>query len=443
MKNSTSHYRIVLPVLVSVVFSLFTTAVQAPATNANNIVDRIKNVNFIKNYSFEEQSHTEPNGWNKGTWGNNTATFAYPVAGFDSSKAARVEIRNYKNGDAKWYFNDVPVVPKTRYTFSDYYKSNTYTEVVARYTDKNRNETFEYIGTIAPSQNWKKFETTLITPSGIQSLTIFHLLERAGWLEVDNYKLNLGAENENPEDPSPKNPMISFVFDDGWDSGYQNAAPLLDKNGFKGTFYIVTETYKEEFDAFMTGNQILNLQSRKHEVGAHTRTHADLTLMSAAEARDEISGSRQDLLTLGIRNVRSFAYPYGSYNDSVKTLVRDAGFDNARSIIEGLNFMEGLDPLLLKWRGPQRTTSVAQIKMWVDEAIETGGWLILSFHEINNSGNQYSTLPGDFKQIVEYVNSKDIQVVTVSQGFDIINDSNQTIPSPKTPTSSPPPPLPR
>ena len=33
--------------------------------------------------------------------------------------------------------------------------------------------------------------------------------------------------------------VVILTFDDGWQSQYKNAKPILDKYGFKGTFFIV------------------------------------------------------------------------------------------------------------------------------------------------------------------------------------------------------------
>src|SRR6185369_11909577 len=100
--------------------------------------------NLISNPSLETQTTNGlPADWAKGRWGTNTTTFTYPIAGYQSAKAAQVNISQYTTGDAKWYFKDVPVVPGTAYEFSDYYSSNVTTYITLRFTLNDG--TFKYL----------------------------------------------------------------------------------------------------------------------------------------------------------------------------------------------------------------------------------------------------------------------------------------------------------
>lgn len=372
--------------------------------------------NLIANPSLENGS-TVPTYWQKGSWGTNTAVFKYPVAGYRSSRSAWVNITSYTSGDAKWFFNDVAVAEGSTYTFSDYYKSNIPSYVTIRY--QLVEGSYQYVGlaSLPSSANiWKKFAIDFAVPANVQKLTIFHLIQQVGTLRVDQFSLAKKSGGTPPPPPGGlEKGMVTLAFDDGWMSAYQNAMPIIEAAGYKSTHYINSQPWKEDFDGYMQESQILDLQNRGHEVGAHTRTHADLTQLSEAEIRREVKGNRDDLLALGIKKVDTFAYPYGSYNEKVKQIVKETGFKTARSIHEGLN-MKGVDPYLLNWQGPESHTTVAQMKQWIDQAINQKGWLILSFHEILNNGGQYSNTPQSLKEVVDYLKQKNVRVVTVSEG---------------------------
>jgi len=62
------------------------------------------------------------------------------------------------------------------------------------------------------------------------------------------------------------------------------------------------------------------------EIGGHTRTHADLSTLSRAQAATEIGDGRRDLIEMTGRDVRSFAYPYGRFGPDTIADIRDAGF---------------------------------------------------------------------------------------------------------------------
>ena len=378
---------------------------------------------MFSNSSLEEGASGNPTAWNKGQWGINTANFVYPVNGINSNgKAAEVRITSYSNGDAKWFPNDVSIISGGSYSFSNNYRSNIESYLTLRYqlTDGS----YQYNGiAVLPSSSgeWKTFSGQFTAPSNAAKVTVFHLIQSVGFLAIDNVALTQGSVQPAPT-PPPSNSgeaMVSLVFDDGWSSIYENALPIVEAAGYKSTHYIITETLDGDFDGYMSIADVLDLQSRGHEIGAHTRTHSDLTQLSQQGVRNEVTGSRQDLLNIGVNHVDTFAYPYGSYNEMVKNIVKESGFSSARSIIEGFN-TKGDDPYLLKWQGPERTTSVAQMKTWIDQAIAGKSWLVLSFHEINNSGNQYSNRPQDLQEVVNYLKQKNMKVVTVSEGVQLI-----------------------
>ena len=66
--------------------------------------------NLIANPSLESQAGlNQPYSWSSSFWGTNNALFTYPVAGYSSPRAATVQITDYTDGEARWYFDDVPV----------------------------------------------------------------------------------------------------------------------------------------------------------------------------------------------------------------------------------------------------------------------------------------------------------------------------------------------
>jgi peptidoglycan/xylan/chitin deacetylase (PgdA/CDA1 family) len=77
----------------------------------------------------------------------------------------------------------------------------------------------------------------------------------------------------------------------------------------------------------VTANELQRLaDSPLIEIGGHTRTHADLSGLSRAQAATEIGDGRRDLMKMTGRDVRSFAYPYGRFGPDTISDIRDAGF---------------------------------------------------------------------------------------------------------------------
>lgn len=143
----------------------------------------------------------------------------------------------------------------------------------------------------------------------------------------------------------PAKPVL-LTFDDAYADITEYALPVLREYGFGAAVYVVTsqlggtnswdEARGSRTHRLLNVDQILYWSALGFEFGAHTQTHPDLTTLAQNEAEREIAGSKQDLeRALGTR-VFSFVYPYGIYNETIRTLVR-ANFLLALTIKEGLN----------------------------------------------------------------------------------------------------------
>jgi peptidoglycan/xylan/chitin deacetylase (PgdA/CDA1 family) len=117
-----------------------------------------------------------------------------------------------------------------------------------------------------------------------------------------------------------------------WDDGHpfdSRVAELLAKYGFQGTFYVPCRN--SEGRRVMSADELRALGSA-FEIGGHTLDHVRLHGLSADEARRQIRDGKQQLEdTLG-GPVRGFCYPGGVHDASSRVLVRDAGFEYARTV---------------------------------------------------------------------------------------------------------------
>lgn len=171
--------------------------------------------NIIGNSDLNTET-LAPAGWNHGQYGDNVPRFSYPLTGVGSSRAVRVDMAEYATGDAKWYFDDVPVKPSTQYVFSDTSFSDVPTSVDIRYRVKRtvwnalgqmERHRYRYVklGDVPAESSPTMREFTFTTPSNVTSLTIFHLIDRNGYLVTDNYslrELGTGTTTADTVDPT-------------------------------------------------------------------------------------------------------------------------------------------------------------------------------------------------------------------------------------------------
>jgi peptidoglycan/xylan/chitin deacetylase (PgdA/CDA1 family) len=132
-------------------------------------------------------------------------------------------------------------------------------------------------------------------------------------------------------------------FDDGWQSQYDVGWPILKKYGYPLTLFIYTEGVRGGHfggGEAMTWEELAEMRDAGVDIEAHSETHQDLRKpydkvtkkrLSPPEyeqwLHNEIFGSKELLeQRLGIK-VNCFAVPYGFYNQHIKDVCREAGYE--------------------------------------------------------------------------------------------------------------------
>ena len=176
-----------------------------------------------------------------------------------------------------------------------------------------------------------------------------YVLDRA---RFEAHVAYLGAK---PADSVP----VVISFDDGDVSGYRTAAPLLERHGLRGQFFIVSRWIGQP--GFMSADHLRDLVRRGHGVHSHSRTHPRLPSLSAAEIDDELLGSRADLEGILGRPVTEFSIPGGAYDPRVIESARRAGYQAVFNSVEGYNDDRSAD-LLRRRFTPRAYSDVAMLR---------------------------------------------------------------------------------
>lgn len=133
----------------------------------------------------------------------------------------------------------------------------------------------------------------------------------------------------------PEKPFI-ITFDDGYDDNYKNAYPILKKYGFKGTIFVITSFLDRGQQGYITWGQAAEMEaSGVMNIESHTVTHGSMTELSDAEIRHELVDSKKDIEQRLGKKVEFVAYPTGTYNLHIASLVREAGYLGAFTIKYG------------------------------------------------------------------------------------------------------------
>lgn len=122
--------------------------------------------------------------------------------------------------------------------------------------------------------------------------------------------------------------VVAISFDDGFLDNYQYAFPLLKKYHVKATIYLATQI--EGIEKLSEPQIQEMLSSDLVEFGAHTQHHVNLLKLSDEQAFEEMQASKRDVEAL-VGSCRSFAYPFGRFNEKHQAMAQEIGFINAVS----------------------------------------------------------------------------------------------------------------
>jgi peptidoglycan/xylan/chitin deacetylase (PgdA/CDA1 family) len=140
--------------------------------------------------------------------------------------------------------------------------------------------------------------------------------------------------------PDPANRRQVFLtFDDGYREIYTLVFSGLEKRGvpfhvFLPTGYVGRDNTwdlslgRRPF-RHLSWSEIEKMASRGVTFGSHGVSHRDLTRLSRQDARRDLSDSKAAIENRVGRAVKTVSYPFGRYNDDVKSLAKAAGYESA------------------------------------------------------------------------------------------------------------------
>jgi peptidoglycan/xylan/chitin deacetylase (PgdA/CDA1 family) len=128
----------------------------------------------------------------------------------------------------------------------------------------------------------------------------------------------------------PLKPIV-FSFDDGYASQVKIALPVLRRAGWVGVLNLALDWV----DDIGGDAAVRRLIHAGWEVDSHSRTHADLTQVSAQQLADETAGARAEITRRFGVPANFFCYPSGRYDARVVAAVRKAGYLAATTVKRG------------------------------------------------------------------------------------------------------------
>lgn len=200
-----------------------------------------------------------------------------------------------------------------------------------------------------------------LTTQGLKAFEaqIFNLVSK-GYKSITFKDLNNGK-------PIPQKSVI-ISFDDGYESVYQNAFPILQKYNLTASIFIVANYLGKynDWESFaiqrkyrhLSKSQILELKKYGYEIASHSLNHYYLPFCSDKTIRREVEVSMKKLEDITGDSVVSFCFPYGKYNQNSLKIVEEAGYKYATGNIQLLGRNKSDYPFNLPRRSIYATDSL-------------------------------------------------------------------------------------
>lgn len=139
--------------------------------------------------------------------------------------------------------------------------------------------------------------------------------------------------------PLPAGKPIVVSFDNGYQSQYTNALPVLRRLGWVGDENIQL-TGLPPSQGGLSQAQIKGLVAAGWELDTQGISHADLIALNATQLAEQVASSRKTIQQRYGVQVNWFCYPSGHYNATVIAAVKSAGYTGSTTVVPG-------------WAGPE------------------------------------------------------------------------------------------
>ena len=196
----------------------------------------------------------------------------------------------------------------------------------------------------------------------------------------------------------------SFTFDDFPKSALATGGAILEKHGFRGTYYTALKLAGTEnrLGAMFDVADLRSAHRSGHEIACHTHSHLDCRYAPTASIETDVGeNSRAIARLIDDLAPTNFAYPYGAVSIAAKCALAGR-FASCRGTGEGINHgavdLADLRVVTLY----DRLFDAEALCRRIDEARATNGWAIFYTHDVADRSSEYGCKPEQLDAVVGY-----------------------------------------
>jgi len=209
-----------------------------------------------------------------------------------------------------------------------------------------------------------------------------------------------------------KRGLITLVFDDGYQTVYDEVLPLLAFYNIHAVFAVPLQPKDSE----IVGEKIAPVQdwiiaAKKygHEIAAHGITHTSLTSLSHDELTGELNTPAHQL------EATTIVYPGGAHNDHVVASAKQF-YTAGRTVLHGLETIPPKNTMRLQTINfTKRNFSVLRANIHALRAWGQNKWLIETYHMVskNVSPLTHSVLIDELDAHLDFITSLPVRIATI------------------------------
>jgi peptidoglycan/xylan/chitin deacetylase (PgdA/CDA1 family) len=240
---------------------------------------------------------------------------------------------------------------------------------------------------------------------------------------------------------------VIIAFDDAWKSQFTSAKPILDRFGFKASYFIVCN-YVGKNPERMTWNDVQTLERQGHDIESHSMNHIPLNDLSQQQLNYEIGQSKQCIINHSVspninnnNDISIFAYPYDIGHNNITVINTVAKYyqlgrtgdkplaflncnlslEDKKSRINETDYSNGecnrsshiptcglINSTSKNDNNNNNSSNLTNAAVYYDTLLKTDRYSVRSWthHVHNNTNNSYNSMQM-FEQFIQEVNSQD------------------------------------
>lgn len=231
--------------------------------------------------------------------------------------------------------------------------------------------------------------------------------------------------NSQASDP-PQFPIVVMTFDDGDTTNYTKGYRILKEfNSQWNATIFVCGSYPWG-GTYLNTSQLHDMQNNGWEIGAHSYTHVHLGELPIDSVEWQVNSIYNFLVTNGFTH-ESFAYPFGSCNAQVRTIV-ESRFRNLRGSSDA-HYPDGVDPTDLGYYPVYNSNTLSDVCNRVNDArVNNEPLVIIGFHVIVPDSVQL--LPGPmckeslYRGFLDYLKNNNLRTSSIKDAMNELHRRN-------------------